>query len=159
MTKIPKGQANKAGKGFRNGIFYETWEDPIYSTKYWIVISEKMASSYKFYADLNKMSSDTPTEGARAMACESMASDVRQHVFILLTDKVTAAQAAHECIHAKNYVFKYHGVKLDLENDEPEAYYIHYLMNKVNDVVCEYNLKIKTKKNGKSRSTKKKVKR
>ena len=37
---------------------------------------------------------------------------------------------AHECVHAKNYVFSAAGIKPDVDNDEPEAYLVGWFMNK-----------------------------
>lgn len=40
---------------------------------------------------------------------------------------------AHEATHVVNFCFNYHGVKLDQENDEPQAYLLGYVAQKIAD--------------------------
>jgi hypothetical protein len=39
----------------------------------------------------------------------------------------------HEIIHAKNFVYSKRGVKLDVDNDENEAYLVQYIYSKCED--------------------------
>jgi len=39
----------------------------------------------------------------------------------------------HEIIHAKNFIYSKRGVKLDVDNDENEAYLVQYLYSKCED--------------------------
>lgn len=58
--------------------------------------------------------------------------------------KITAGIIAHECIHVKNMIFETIGYKPKTNNDEAEAYFIEYLVNKVTDF---YNKSIKQHEN------------
>lgn len=40
---------------------------------------------------------------------------------------------AHECFHLTNFIFEGRCIKPDLENDEPQAYLLGFLMNKAYD--------------------------
>lgn len=51
--------------------------------------------------------------------------------YLFFTPNPTIAEIVHECIHWKNEVFSYHGVKVDFDNDEHEAYFIDYLVNHI----------------------------
>lgn len=46
----------------------------------------------------------------------------------------TAKTLAHECVHAKNEVYSFTGMKLDLNNDEAEAYLVGHLF----ELYCKY---------------------
>jgi hypothetical protein len=56
------------------------------------------------------------------------------------SNKITAGIIAHECIHVKNMIFKSIGYKPKRDNDEAEAYFVDYLVNKVTNF---YNKSIK----------------
>lgn len=38
---------------------------------------------------------------------------------------------AHETVHLVNAIFKDHGIELDLDNDEPQAYLTGWIFNKI----------------------------
>lgn len=42
---------------------------------------------------------------------------------------------AHEIVHLVNYIFKDHGIELDLQNDEPQAYLTGWLTKKINETI------------------------
>lgn len=48
-------------------------------------------------------------------------------------DKIDFSVVAHECVHLKNYIFMSHGVQLDLENDETEAYFLEWIFKQIED--------------------------
>ncbi|SED10958.1 hypothetical protein SAMN04489761_4303 [Tenacibaculum sp. MAR_2009_124] len=41
----------------------------------------------------------------------------------------TVGSVAHECFHITNFIFENRGIKADLNNDEPQAYLLEYLMD------------------------------
>lgn len=47
-------------------------------------------------------------------------------------NKISQRVIAHECVHIVNYIFKEKGIKLDLNNDEPQAYLMDWVFNEVN---------------------------
>lgn len=44
---------------------------------------------------------------------------------------------AHECLHVTNYILRNAGVYPDFTNDEPQAYLLMWLVNKVNECLNE----------------------
>jgi hypothetical protein len=48
----------------------------------------------------------------------------------------------HECVHLSNMIFEYHGVKLDVKNDEHQAYFITWIFEQLQSKINE-NGKIK----------------
>ena len=48
---------------------------------------------------------------------------------------ITPGIIAHECKHALNDIFRYSGVKLDIDNDETECYLLGWLVNRVQEFI------------------------
>lgn len=48
---------------------------------------------------------------------------------------------AHECVHAANMIFEHVGAKIDLDNDEPYAYLVGWLVKQVHNSLDKYNRK------------------
>lgn len=42
---------------------------------------------------------------------------------------------AHEVVHLVNYIFKDMGIYLDLDNDEPQAYFTGWLTKRINETI------------------------
>jgi len=49
--------------------------------------------------------------------------------------KVSVGTIAHECKHIVNFIFEARGIKLDLNNDEPECYLLEWLVNKIYSII------------------------
>lgn len=60
------------------------------------------------------------------------------HIIIFVRDNVAPGRVAHECDHARNILFSYHGVRRSRSNDEPESSYLEVLVNKVHDAIKSY---------------------
>lgn len=50
---------------------------------------------------------------------------------------------AHEAKHIVNYIFANRGVKLDVNNDEAECYFLGSIVNQIHIVINQYNEKHK----------------
>lgn len=53
------------------------------------------------------------------------------YIAFLSDGKLNHGQIAHECKHLVNRVFSVCGIKLDVENDEPECYFLTWVVNEV----------------------------
>lgn len=62
---------------------------------------------------------------------------------IVLPKKFNPSLSAHECVHATNFIFRSHGQKLDIKNDEAQAYMMSHLMEMVRVSYKAYNKKKK----------------
>lgn len=130
-------------KGFKDGIYFHNWEDQQYSTKFWVIICpEKIEEAKPFLQRITKTELEV-SETTRAMCSERIDTDKRHHVFIFLTSNTRLGSIVHECVHAKNYVFGYHGVFLSVDHDEHEAYYVDYLFSNAEAVLKDYHNKTK----------------
>lgn len=52
-------------------------------------------------------------------------------IYIAVNDKTTTPMIVHECVHAANSIFRSCGIKLDIDNDEPYAYLLGWIYEKV----------------------------
>ncbi len=51
---------------------------------------------------------------------------------------MTHGSIAHECLHATSFLFMTIGAEPDIDNDEPQAYLINYLVDQVEDFIKPY---------------------
>jgi hypothetical protein len=55
------------------------------------------------------------------------------HYVVAFTDANHLSNIAHEIVHIKNYIFLGINAKVDLHNDEPEAYLTGWLFDQINN--------------------------
>ncbi|WP_347216529.1 hypothetical protein [Chryseobacterium sp.] len=52
-------------------------------------------------------------------------------IWIFVRSKTDVSVIAHEAVHIVNYVFKQAHISLDLDNDEPQAYLMGWVVDKI----------------------------
>ena len=57
-------------------------------------------------------------------------------------DRITNGIIAHEALHAANFIFDAVGVPADYDNDEPLAYLVKWITDKVHGFVSEKGFKV-----------------
>ena len=85
---------------------------------------EKVNKSYNsnFTKEDNKMYD--------AVVFKDSKKHINQYIVVLRKD-ANYAVIAHETVHLVNVIFKDHGIKLDLDNDEPQAYLTGWLFDQI----------------------------
>ena len=58
-----------------------------------------------------------------------------KEIVVVFNSKVDASIIAHEALHICSYVFKNTGVDFDRDNDEPLAYLLGYVVNKISKMI------------------------
>jgi hypothetical protein len=58
-------------------------------------------------------------------------------------ERITPGIIAHESKHLLNRIFKYYGIRLDVDNDEAECYLLTWIVDRVHKSVRKFNLTIK----------------
>ena len=66
---------------------------------------------------------------------DAVCGSYQSGIFIGFIIPPSAATIAHECYHAANYIYKRIGAKIDMENDEPFAYLLDFLVEECTGVV------------------------
>jgi hypothetical protein len=60
-----------------------------------------------------------------------------RHYVVAFTDASHLSNIAHEIVHIKNYIFHGINAKIDIDNDEPEAYLTGWLFDKIYDFLTK----------------------
>ncbi len=55
--------------------------------------------------------------------------------FIVLMENTTPSIIAHECLHFTNEVFYGCGIRIDIDNDEPQAYFLGWAVKQCHSVI------------------------
>jgi len=115
---------SKSHRRVKRPIYYYL---ELYRTQYYYCLgwnaSEVEALLLKLNATL-----DSAIDGAGA--CLQIDSPTG-HVIIIWTKRKCTTILAHECLHAANMTLSWIGWRADMNNDEPQAYLMHHLMEKV----------------------------
>jgi len=64
-------------------------------------------------------------------------------IILFHKDRITPGIIAHEAKHLLNLIFQYNGLRLDLDNDEAECYFLGWLVNRIHEAVRRFNITIK----------------
>lgn len=62
---------------------------------------------------------------------EAFVTDQNDKIYVFLRSKASMSIIAHEAVHIVNYVFKQAHISLDLDNDEPQAYLMGWVVDKI----------------------------
>ena len=107
-----------------------TYKIPTFYVTIKIMVAPKMSdmlSDKIFELDDNK---DNYAKTAAAL-CLTYKEDI--YLCLPNEGKFATEFMFHEIIHAKNFIYSKRGVKLDVDNDENEAYLVQYIYSKCED--------------------------
>jgi hypothetical protein len=107
---------------------------PGYKTRMWIVVSNSFLKSVDAVEDRidHKMFTEAEKRGTRCILAYTYAYEKATggyHILIFLKPTAKPGVIAHECKHAVNFIFKWHGQKLSLDNDEHECYLLDWMVD------------------------------
>ncbi len=126
----------------RNGVYSRMWHDRLYTSQYTLFIKSVSQGPLNASTTLSKMIADQLQPDDAGMTMDFV-EDGRHHVVIVLVDNPTPGLIAHEANHALNMVFKHHGMKLDVDNDEHQSYCLDWLVNELHYSLECYRKKLK----------------
>ena len=107
-----------------------TYKIPTFYVTIKIMVADKMVhmlSDKIFELDENRDS----YEKTAAALCTTYKDDI--YLCLPNHSNFAAEFMIHEIIHAKNFIYSKRGVKLDVDNDENEAYLVQYIYSKCED--------------------------
>jgi hypothetical protein len=107
---------------------------PIYVGRVHIMITENFAAAQmKFFGD------DSP----KVLGSEACVQESKGHnYFVYMRPNITHGILAHEAKHIVNVIFKNCGVKLDVENDEPECFLLGWVVDELHRALNNPKLKV-----------------
>lgn len=106
----------------------KTIEVPIYGCVLTIIFTNNLNAVVKKY----KLSGNWGEFGALTFEDKSK----YRHYVVVFTDTNHLSNIAHEIVHIKNYIFLGINAKVDLHNDEPEAYLTGWLFDQINNFLA-----------------------
>jgi hypothetical protein len=101
----------------------KTIEVPIYGCDLTIILTKDLNEVVRKY----KLKGEFSEFGALTFEDKSK----YRHYIVAFTDANHLSNIAHEIVHIKNYIFLGINAKVDLHNDEPEAYLTGWLFDKI----------------------------
>jgi hypothetical protein len=113
-----------------------TYKIPTFYVTMKIMVADKMASMLSdkiFELDENR---DSYAKTAAAL-CLTYKDDI--YLCLPTEGKFATEFMFHEIIHAKNFIYSKRGVKLDVDNDENEAYLVQYIYSKCEDAKKKFD--------------------
>ena len=100
---------------------------PIYQCKLTIILDKDLSYVTKTYNTI-----DLSNYGAVTMRVPDKHSE-----YIVAFEYNEGSIIAHEIIHLVNYIFEDKHIKLDLKNDEPQAYLTGWLFKKIQKAISK----------------------
>jgi hypothetical protein len=111
----------------------KTIDIPIYNCDLTIIFTKDLNTVVKKY----KLEGNWGEFGALTFEDKSK---FRSYV-VAFTDANHLSNIAHEIVHIKNYIFLGINAKVDLHNDEPEAYLTGWLFDQINNFLKPFKTK------------------
>ena len=131
--------ASKFKKG-TNEVIVSKFRAPTYGLSIWVVVCRSFKKSSDFIEEHfdEKCMDKEDMASTRAFAFCPYDENGVPHVVLLFKPHATINEICHECNHAKNLIFQYHGVKLSLSNDESESYFLGWMAGACDRAIKKY---------------------
>lgn len=66
---------------------------------------------------------------------EAFVANQNDKIYLFIRKDACAGIIAHEAVHICNYIFQSANIKLDIDNDEPYAYLMMWVVEEVNETL------------------------
>jgi hypothetical protein len=119
---------------------------PIYGNRLHIIITEDFISDI---VEINKSFNQEFTEKDAVLGLSQQRGghtliiiNVGRHkkIFKKIFEIEIIGTITHEAVHACNTIFNQKGIKLDVDNDEPQAYFIEYITKEIYKLYIKHTL-------------------
>lgn len=113
---------------------------PTYGGSLWVIISPSIKDAIERVEDMTseQIRHKIHNGGYLGYMYSGVDERSKHRVMIFLKPNATHGEVAHECKHAVNIIFSYRGVKLSLTNDEPECYFLDWMVTAVHRALDGY---------------------
>jgi hypothetical protein len=110
---------------------------PIYTGNMKIIVADDFVSAKQQF----EIEVDDDMLKADALTIPVQFDNGYMDYIVMFKPSATIGTMAHEAKHLLNMIWEQHGIKLDIHNDEPECYYLEWLMSTIYDFFVESRLK------------------
>jgi hypothetical protein len=120
-------------------VLIRKYRVPAYRTRLWVVIGNTVAEGIEHVEDLvDHRIHSKGTRSTRAYMYAFEDHEGKYQVMCFYRKTAKPGEIAHEAKHALNIVFRWHGVALSISNDEPECYYLEWLVDRVHQTIKDF---------------------
>ena len=112
---------------------------PTYGGRLWVIVCPSIKHAIDRLEDMTNESIHLKDQrGYQSYMYANTDERERHRVMMFFKPNAKVGDIAHECKHAVNIIFNYRGVKLSLTNDEPECYFLDWMVTAVDRAVKSY---------------------
>lgn len=113
-----------------------------FSSRLWVVVSNDCEKAAQKLTDYFKDPFEWNSKDT--LACTYTAKKIikgheRNFVIIIFPASTEVPTMAHEAVHAANLAFSHAGAKLDVDNDEPQAYLVDFVVKQILKTFKKYD--------------------
>lgn len=101
---------------------------PLYFQTLEIIISEDFDKAMEKYNVVNNSNFKINDD-------EAFVTYQNDKIYLFIREDVSAGIIAHESVHVCNYVFQGANIRLDIDNDEPYAYLMGWVVQEVHNTL------------------------
>jgi hypothetical protein len=132
-------------------ILFHKFRLPVFKAEVWILIGDTVANAIDFAEDKSseKIIKQEDKKSTKAYTYAYETDQGRRKYMLFFRHSAKPGEIGHEVKHLINILFRWHGYKLSLTNDEMECYYLETLIDKVHSSINRYKklyVKIKPKR-------------
>lgn len=110
---------------------------PIYSDRIWVVVHPSIRKAIDHVEDQIDQTILKSPNNADALCFTYKDTNGTNRTILFFKPTVNPGVIAHEAKHAINFIFAWSGVRLSIDNDEPECYLLEYLVNKIHSILSQ----------------------
>lgn len=124
----------------KNNIYIRKTRVPVYRARLWIVICPSIIKAIDHVEDQidTKVHEDKDKLSTRAYTFASMDDKGRKTFILFLRPSSKPGEIAHESLHLLNLIFLWYSVGRSRSDDENQAYYMEWLIDKVHNTITQY---------------------
>lgn len=118
---------------------------PLYGTPVWVVVSTSIPKAIDYVEDIVdfKLHEEENRIGTDAYTVAFTSEKGKQIIFLFFKPSAKPGLIAHEVKHAINMLFSWRGVRLSVNNDEHECYYLETMIDKIHRILQQFKTKPK----------------
>jgi hypothetical protein len=130
---------------FTGNVYIKKTKAPTYKSKLWFVVSDNLVTAFDKVEDITTLRIIKDEDKDKVDAyCFGKYDDPEfiAITIIFLTPYCLPGRIAHECLHALNLIYAFHGANRSRSNDEPECYYLDDLVEQAYGAINTYEKKV-----------------
>ena len=124
-----------------NNITVKKFKAPVYKTQIWIIVCKSVHKAIDHIEDLTDftLANNEEKNSIHAYTVGIPSPEGKYQIFLFVPSNAKPGIIAHEAKHLVNMIFAWNGVKLSINNDEHECYYLEQMVDKIHNIIAIHN--------------------